>query len=243
MPARVRSRLRPDPRPGRRRPRAPRVRPAHRSHTSRGGRTPRRCPGVPDRRSHGDPGSRRDPRVASSPYRRNAPPGRRGRRGGGSRHRSGAAHRGVRRPCRSRVRCRHVGLRRCRRGPDVRPRVRRGLRRRERRSRRRPRGREARAVPAAGSDRQPAPRRGRRPQQRHRAEAPESAGCEAPPRLVTGYAVCAGPDVGTGSAVPVTLDGLPATLVFRAPSGSRQRVDVFLCGEREAFRTLELRAP
>ncbi len=57
------------------------------------------------------------------------------------------------------------------------------------------------------------------------------------------YPVCAGPDVGTGTAVPVTLDGLPATLVFRAPSGSRQRVDVFVCGEREAVRTLELRAP
>lgn len=54
---------------------------------------------------------------------------------------------------------------------------------------------------------------------------------------------CAGPDVGSGTTVPVTYDGVPGALVFRIPSGSSQRVDVFLCGEREALRTLTLRAP
>lgn len=54
---------------------------------------------------------------------------------------------------------------------------------------------------------------------------------------------CAGPDVGSGTTVPVTYDGVPGALVFRLPSGSSQRVDVFLCGEREALRTLTLRAP
>lgn len=57
------------------------------------------------------------------------------------------------------------------------------------------------------------------------------------------YTVCAVPDVGTASTVSVTVDGLPGALVFRAPSGSIQRVDVFLCSEREAFRTVTLRAP
>lgn len=57
------------------------------------------------------------------------------------------------------------------------------------------------------------------------------------------YTVCPVPDVGTGTAVSVTYDGLPGALVFRAPSGSIQRVEVFLCGERDAFRSLKLRAP
>lgn len=57
------------------------------------------------------------------------------------------------------------------------------------------------------------------------------------------YPVCPVPDAETDTLVSVTYDGLPGALVFRAPTGSIQRVDVFLCGEREALRTLKLRAP
>lgn len=54
---------------------------------------------------------------------------------------------------------------------------------------------------------------------------------------------CPLPDAGSGETVPVTYDGLPGALVFRAPVGSTQQVDLFLCGEPEALRSLRLRAP
>lgn len=57
------------------------------------------------------------------------------------------------------------------------------------------------------------------------------------------YAVCPVPDAETDTSVSVTFDGMPGALVFHAPSGGIQRIDVFLCGEREALRTLKLRAP
>ena len=54
---------------------------------------------------------------------------------------------------------------------------------------------------------------------------------------------CLLPDAGNGETVAVTFDGLPGALVFRAPVGSTQQVDLFLCGERDALRSMDLRAP
>jgi hypothetical protein len=54
---------------------------------------------------------------------------------------------------------------------------------------------------------------------------------------------CPLPDAGSGETLSVTYDGLPGALVFRAPVGSTQQVDLFLCGERDALRSLRLRAP
>ncbi|WP_310528006.1 hypothetical protein, partial [Nocardioides sp.] len=54
---------------------------------------------------------------------------------------------------------------------------------------------------------------------------------------------CPLPGAGAGTNVPVTYDGLPGALVFRAPVGSTQQVDVFLCGRRGALRSLRLPAP
>jgi hypothetical protein len=54
---------------------------------------------------------------------------------------------------------------------------------------------------------------------------------------------CPLPDAGSSETVSVTYDGLPGALVFRAPVGSTQQVDLFLCGEAEALRSLRLRAP
>ena len=54
---------------------------------------------------------------------------------------------------------------------------------------------------------------------------------------------CPLPGSGSGETVSVTYDGLPGALVFRAPVGSTQQVDLFLCGEPEALRSLRLRAP
>lgn len=54
---------------------------------------------------------------------------------------------------------------------------------------------------------------------------------------------CPLPDAGSGETVSVTYNGLPGALVFRVPVGSTQQVDLYLCGEPEALRSLRLRAP
>ena len=54
---------------------------------------------------------------------------------------------------------------------------------------------------------------------------------------------CPLPDAGSSETVSVTYDGLPGALVFRAPVGSTQQIDLFLCGESEALRSLRLPAP
>jgi hypothetical protein len=51
------------------------------------------------------------------------------------------------------------------------------------------------------------------------------------------------PDPGTGTVVPVTLDGQPALALYRQPSAERQRVAVFLCGESTPERTVTLPSP
>jgi hypothetical protein len=55
--------------------------------------------------------------------------------------------------------------------------------------------------------------------------------------------LCPLPGVGAGTLVSVTYDGLPGALVFRAPVGGTQQVDVFRCGERGALRSLQVPAP
>jgi len=54
---------------------------------------------------------------------------------------------------------------------------------------------------------------------------------------------CPLPDMGSGTFVSVTYNGLPGALLFRAPVGGTQQVDVFLCGETGALRSLQLPAP
>lgn len=54
---------------------------------------------------------------------------------------------------------------------------------------------------------------------------------------------CPLPDAGSGETVSVTYDGLPGALIFRAPVGGTQQVDLFLCGEPDALRSLRLPAP
>lgn len=51
---------------------------------------------------------------------------------------------------------------------------------------------------------------------------------------------CALPAAGPGRRVSVTYDGQPGALVFRAPVGSTQRVDLFLCGRQDALRSVRL---
>ncbi len=55
-------------------------------------------------------------------------------------------------------------------------------------------------------------------------------------------ASCALSDAGPGEQVGVTVDGQPGVVVFRAPAGSTQRVEVFLCDQPAAVRSLRLRA-
>jgi len=54
---------------------------------------------------------------------------------------------------------------------------------------------------------------------------------------------CLLPHAGSGKRVSVTYGGLPGALIFRAPVGSTQQVDLFLCGEPDALRSLRLPAP
>lgn len=54
---------------------------------------------------------------------------------------------------------------------------------------------------------------------------------------------CPLPSTDAEAVVSVTYDGLPGALIFRAPVGSTQQVDVFLCGETSARRSLRLRVP
>ena len=54
---------------------------------------------------------------------------------------------------------------------------------------------------------------------------------------------CPLPDLGDGTLVSVTYNGLPGALVFRAPVTGTQQVDVFVCGETGARRSLQLPAP
>lgn len=46
--------------------------------------------------------------------------------------------------------------------------------------------------------------------------------------------------LGDGTPVPVTLDGQPALALYAVPKGSRQRVDVYLCGTAVPAETVTL---
>lgn len=65
----------------------------------------------------------------------------------------------------------------------------------------------------------------------------------ATPSALAADQFCPLPGAGAGELVSVTYDGLPGALVFRAPVGRTQQVDVFLCGQRGALRSLQLPAP
>jgi hypothetical protein len=53
---------------------------------------------------------------------------------------------------------------------------------------------------------------------------------------------CVGRDAGAGAAVPIRYDGTPAVLVYRAPRGDTQVVDLYLCGRGEVVRSITLPA-
>ncbi len=48
------------------------------------------------------------------------------------------------------------------------------------------------------------------------------------------------PDLGRGRALRVTYDDEPGVLVYRRPSGTEQRVDLFLCGSTSPTRSVTL---
>jgi hypothetical protein len=54
---------------------------------------------------------------------------------------------------------------------------------------------------------------------------------------------CTGRDAGAGDAVPIRYDGSPAVLVYRAPRGDTQVVDLYICGRDEVARSITLPAP
>ncbi len=49
--------------------------------------------------------------------------------------------------------------------------------------------------------------------------------------------------LGAGQKVPVRYDGERGWLVFRAPEGDTQVVDLYLCGHDEPTRSITLPAP
>jgi len=53
---------------------------------------------------------------------------------------------------------------------------------------------------------------------------------------------CPVPDAVAATQVPITYDGLPGVLVYRAPDAGRQQVEVYLCGEGEPLRSVQIRA-
>ena len=60
----------------------------------------------------------------------------------------------------------------------------------------------------------------------------------------TAYAaLCDVGDLGPGHLVPVRYDGARAWLVFRAPEGESQVVDLYLCGSTKPARSITLPTP
>ena len=72
-----------------------------------------------------------------------------------------------------------------------------------------------------------------KPQLRAVKRGPETAPLSAVPTC---------PVRGAGSApqIPITYDGLPGTLVLRAPVAGRQQAEIYLCGEDVAERTVQI---
>jgi hypothetical protein len=56
-------------------------------------------------------------------------------------------------------------------------------------------------------------------------------------------AECPAGNWGRGRAVRIRYDGSPAALVYRAPRGETQVVDLFLCGSEAPTRSITLSAP
>jgi hypothetical protein len=54
---------------------------------------------------------------------------------------------------------------------------------------------------------------------------------------------CTDRDAGAGDAVPIRYDGSRAVLLYRAPRGDTQVVDLYICGRDEVARTITLPAP
>jgi hypothetical protein len=54
---------------------------------------------------------------------------------------------------------------------------------------------------------------------------------------------CALPPLGRGRRVVAEVDGQVGLVVFRRPDGATQQVDLYVCGDAQAVRTLTLPAP
>jgi len=68
------------------------------------------------------------------------------------------------------------------------------------------------------------------------------AGGDAQSLVAAPDATCLPTPVGDGTVVAATYDGAPAALVLRPPAGDTQVVDLFLCGQDEAARSITLTA-
>ncbi|WP_459970081.1 hypothetical protein [Nocardioides pyridinolyticus] len=61
--------------------------------------------------------------------------------------------------------------------------------------------------------------------------------------LTAAKSPCTGGDAGAGDAVRIRYGGSPAVLVYRAPRGDTQIVDLYICGRDGIARTITLPAP
>lgn len=74
--------------------------------------------------------------------------------------------------------------------------------------------------------------------------APGPGALAAPdPAQATSCATAAPSAYGDGEFFPAYLDGVPAVLALRPPSGTTQRADVLACGTGDALASVELPAP
>lgn len=59
-------------------------------------------------------------------------------------------------------------------------------------------------------------------------------------RLTSEFATCRAGSLGAGVRLPASYHGSKAVLVYRAPAGGSQVVDLYLCGDRSPVRTTTL---
>jgi len=52
---------------------------------------------------------------------------------------------------------------------------------------------------------------------------------------------CPIPGAGSAARLAMTYDGLPGVLVYRVPVAGRQQVDLYLCGEGDPLRSVQIR--
>jgi hypothetical protein len=68
--------------------------------------------------------------------------------------------------------------------------------------------------------------------------APQSSAGGDPEARTNGVPGCAVPGTEEGQQIPVTYDGQPGVLVLRPPAGGTRDVDLYLCGEPAATRSV-----